>query len=101
MKKALLLLLAVGVEGVAGEVGASNPQVVNTASTQLAAAIVDTGASKHWTAQPTEHKATERKTNAFEMRVEGFDSKVNMELEALISKKIQSEIAENEYLTHR
>lgn len=95
MKQALLLLLAVSVEGIASGVGASNPQVVNTAPTKLAAAIVDTGASNRWSAQPTAHKASKREIKKFEIRVEGFDAKVNQELNTLISRKIETLLAED------
>lgn len=90
MKKALLLLLAVSLDGVASEVGAPNPQLANSATANLAVAIAETGASTSWAAQPTDKKASKREIKEFEMRVEGLGDKLNQELESAISQKLDS-----------
>ena len=88
MKQALLLLTAMGVAGLSSGVGASSPQSLIVANTQLAAVNVDTGASNYWTARTTHNVASKREIKKFELRVEGIDTKMDDELDALISQKI-------------
>ena len=90
MKYAMLLLLAVSLNGVASEVGAPYPQLASTATSDLAVAIAETGASTSWATQPNSLKASLKETKEFEMRVEGLDVKMNQDLEALISQKLDS-----------
>ncbi len=97
MNKVLLLLLAVSLNGVASEeVGAPYPQLATSAHSGLAvAAVAETGASKSWAAQPTVETSKKIEAKEFEMRVEGFDVKLNQELDKMISHKLDSLLAKD------
>jgi len=85
----IALLLAVAVDGYASEVGAPNPQLASSATANLAVAIAETGASTSWATQPSKTLATKNQLKEFEMHVEGIDVKLNQELDAAISRKLE------------
>jgi len=94
---AVLLLLAIAVEGVASEVGAYNPQNADKASKTLAVAIADTGASSRWALQPQSYTmARKADVREFEMHVEGLNDRIDQELEAIFSKKLDALLLANE-----
>ncbi len=84
MNKAWLLLLAVSLHGVAGEVGAQNPQPITG----------DTGASSSLAAQSHSIQsmeavmATEADLQDFEMEIAKLDARMSQELEVIISEKV-------------
>lgn len=89
MTKALLLLLAVSLHGVAGEVGAPNPQPAQTASDTLASVTTgDTGASANLAAQPYNIMANDQELQNFEVQAAKLDAIVNESLSAVISNKV-------------
>ncbi len=89
MKKALLLLLAVSLNGVASEVGAPSPQLADT-TTRLAVAIADTGTSTRWANQLDTKMASTRETNEFEMRAGRLGVRLHQELDAVIADKLDA-----------
>ncbi|MFL0803329.1 MAG: hypothetical protein K6L81_06400 [Agarilytica sp.] len=84
MNKAWLLLLAVSLHGVAGEVGAQNPQSLTGdtgASTSLAAVP--------YNAQPAgPAMVTEANLQDFEIQISKQDARMSQELEVIISEKV-------------
>ncbi len=78
MNKALILLLAISAHGVAGEVGASNPQTTN---------LGDSGASSNIAAQPYVSVATDELRD-IEMKLAKFDDHLNVELTSLTSENL-------------
>lgn len=96
MKKATIVLLAaIAADGVfASEVGAPYPQLASSATANLAVAIAETGASSSWATQPSEQLASDKQTEEFDRNVEGINAKMNQQLDALISHKIDALLAE-------
>ncbi len=89
MTKALLLLLAVSLHGVAGEVGAPNPQPAQAASDTLVSATTgETGASANLAAQPYTIMANDEELQNFEVQAAKLDAIVSESLTAVISEKV-------------
>lgn len=85
------LLLATAVDGVASDVGASNPKIDNRSDNSLTLAIADTGAGSRWAPQPFDNElARKAQVKEFEMFAEGLSDKIDRELNAIFSRKLQS-----------
>lgn len=87
MKYALLMLIVVSFNGVAGDVDALDSHLQSKPKA-LEIAAVDTGVDARWTALPNDKKASNRETREFENRVENIGTGLNMDLDMMISTKL-------------
>lgn len=78
MNKALILLFAISLHGVAGEVGASHPQ---------SDTLEDAGASSNIAAQPYV-SVTDKELRDLEMKLASIDDHIDLKLASLTSEKL-------------
>ncbi len=94
MKYAGLLLLALSLHGVAGEVGAPNPQsVLTTASNDVAANTAVTGASPSLATQPYAVMVNDKAIDALEAQITSLDEHVGNALETLVLDKLDAQLS--------
>ncbi len=96
MKYAGLLLLALSLHGVAGEVGAPNPQSVLTTasnSNDVAANTAVTGASPSLATQPYAVMVNDKAIDALEAQITSLDEHVGNALETLVLDKLDAQLS--------